>query len=220
MRKLNGIVLSALFGAISFSGGVNAQSAPVFNDQNLTKENLIDALKPEGAPPKSAPAVSVKPGSRGIVISDEKTDPKLECAYYRKKNSGSRGIQIAENAGKKIALYLTFTYNSAELTPESKKALGKLGDALQSETLNQCCFRVEGHTDAQGADEYNQKLSKRRADSVASYLEKAFHVDKDRLDAVGYGETKPVSDNDTEEGRQKNRRVEITNLGYAQQASE
>ena len=69
--------------------------------------------------------------------------------------------------------------------------------------------RVEGHTDDRGRDAYNQELSQRRANSVRRYLiDKG--VEKDRLEAVGYGESQPISENETNEGRAKNRRVEFT----------
>jgi OOP family OmpA-OmpF porin len=67
---------------------------------------------------------------------------------------------------------------------------------------------IEGHTDNVGTNEYNQKLSQERADSVVSYLVNELHVAPSRLSAVGYGETRPIADNSTEEGKQANRRVE------------
>jgi outer membrane protein OmpA-like peptidoglycan-associated protein len=71
--------------------------------------------------------------------------------------------------------------------------------------------RVEGHTDSKGSDAYNIKLSQRRANAVRDYLI-AHGVEADRLVAVGYGETRPVADNGTAEGRARNRRVEFTIL--------
>ncbi|MEC9396557.1 MAG: OmpA family protein, partial [Myxococcota bacterium] len=60
-----------------------------------------------------------------------------------------------------------------------------------------------------GKDEYNQKLSQKRAESVRKYLI-GRGIDRDRLEAVGYGEVQPIADNETQEGRAKNRRVEFT----------
>jgi outer membrane protein OmpA-like peptidoglycan-associated protein len=73
-------------------------------------------------------------------------------------------------------------------------------------------LRIEGHTDDVGADEFNQKLSQDRADSVRTYLV-GKGIAEDRLEAVGYGETKPVQDNKTSAGRAANRRTEFTPLG-------
>jgi len=69
-------------------------------------------------------------------------------------------------------------------------------------------LRVEGHTDATGSDEYNQQLSERRAASVRDFLAQQ-GVGMNRMVAVGYGASRPVADNQTREGRAKNRRVEI-----------
>lgn len=67
---------------------------------------------------------------------------------------------------------------------------------------------IEGHTDNVGNDDYNQKLSEKRANSIRQYLIDKFRIDGSRLTAVGYGKSKPVAGNDTEEGRQLNRRVQ------------
>ena len=67
---------------------------------------------------------------------------------------------------------------------------------------------VEGNTDSVGGEAYNQKLSERRADAVKDVLVKS-DIEASRITTVGYGETRPVASNDTEEGRAKNRRVSI-----------
>jgi OOP family OmpA-OmpF porin len=72
-------------------------------------------------------------------------------------------------------------------------------------------LEVQGHTDDQGADEYNMDLSQRRAETVIAYLG-LFGIDTSRLTPKGYGETAPVAPNTTEEGRAQNRRVELVKL--------
>jgi len=67
---------------------------------------------------------------------------------------------------------------------------------------------LAGHTDIVGTEEYNQKLSDRRAKAVADYLIRK-GINPSRINVVGYGSKKPVAPNDTEEGRAKNRRVEV-----------
>lgn len=69
--------------------------------------------------------------------------------------------------------------------------------------------RLEGHTCNMGSDEYNQTLSERRADAVKNYLVKEGAIEEPKISTIGYGESKPVSSNDTEEGRSRNRRVEV-----------
>lgn len=67
---------------------------------------------------------------------------------------------------------------------------------------------IEGHTDEVGTDEYNMQLSQRRANSVVEYLVEYSGIDRSRLKAVGYGKTRPVADNSTEEGKRQNRRID------------
>jgi outer membrane protein OmpA-like peptidoglycan-associated protein len=101
---------------------------------------------------------------------------------------------------------ILFKVNKADLTPDLKTSLAKIaGILLVFKTSN---VIVEGHTDNQGAAEYNQKLSERRAENVMNFLIEQ-GVGQDRLTAVGYGLTKPIADNSTKEGRQKNRRVDL-----------
>jgi outer membrane protein OmpA-like peptidoglycan-associated protein len=69
--------------------------------------------------------------------------------------------------------------------------------------------RVEGHTDSVGSDKYNQELSERRAEGVKNYLVQKGAVDASKITSVGYGETRPVASNKTEQGKAQNRRVEI-----------
>ncbi|MEP7236941.1 MAG: OmpA family protein, partial [Ferruginibacter sp.] len=73
--------------------------------------------------------------------------------------------------------------------------------------------QIDGHTDSQGGDDYNQKLSDERAASVKAYL-MSKGIAEGRLSSAGYGESKPVADNKTAAGRAKNRRVEMTLSNY------
>ena len=90
--------------------------------------------------------------------------------------------------------------------------LAKVGTALASDELTPFRFSIEGHTDAVGTEHYNQSLSQRRAASVEAFLIE-HGVPPDRLGTVGHGESTPVAPNETARGRQRNRRVEVINLG-------
>ena len=105
---------------------------------------------------------------------------------------------------------VNFAFNRADLLPEARTTLDhEVIPELKADP--ELSVAVEGHTDAVGSDAYNQKLSERRAASVKSYLE-AQGIAPSRIEAVGFGESRPVADNDTEMGRAKNRRVEIKEL--------
>ncbi len=108
---------------------------------------------------------------------------------------------------------LVFAFNSATILPASTQFLNAVGTALQSPYLAHYRFRIEGHTDSMGSDTYNMVLSARRAQSVKKYLAKNFGIASERLTSEGRGKREPIAPNETPEGRQKNRRVEIVNLG-------
>jgi outer membrane protein OmpA-like peptidoglycan-associated protein len=100
-----------------------------------------------------------------------------------------------------------FDFDKATLRDESQAELEKLLEFME----NNSNIRVEisGHTDSYGSDDYNKDLSNRRAESVVNWLKK-HGISETRLEYKGYGEEKPRATNDTEEGRQLNRRVEMT----------
>ncbi|MBN8696409.1 MAG: OmpA family protein [Bacteroidetes bacterium] len=102
-----------------------------------------------------------------------------------------------------------FDFNKSELKPDSYQELDRLVDFLKSNSGIE--IEIGGHTDNIGNDEYNQRLSQQRVESVMLYLTSK-GVQKDRLQAKGYGETKPIANNDTEDGKATNRRVEFTIL--------
>lgn len=113
-------------------------------------------------------------------------------------------------AGKTICAIndINFNFSESTIKPESYAYLDKLASIIQRMNKK---VEVCGHTDNVGADEFNMNLSKMRAQAVVEYLVKK-GVDRDKLTFSYYGETKPLTENDTEEGRAINRRVEFTIL--------
>ena len=105
-----------------------------------------------------------------------------------------------------IALNVEFDTNSAVVKEKYHSEIQRVADFMK--TYPKTTAVIEGHTDNIASAEYNQKLSQSRANSVRQYLIDKFGVKASRLSAVGYGMTKPIASNDTEEGRQKNRRVQ------------
>ncbi len=99
-----------------------------------------------------------------------------------------------------------FDFNSAALRSASRDSITQMADVFQK--YPDTTLRVEGFTDSTGAASYNQRLSERRAHSVATYLGNT-GVHSSRIDAVGYGKSQPRATNSTASGRQLNRRVEI-----------
>lgn len=99
-----------------------------------------------------------------------------------------------------------FAFDSAELTAEARNQLQGLMARLANADV--VSIKVLGHTDSQGSDAYNQKLSERRASSVVTFLV-GQGVASEKISSQGLGESQPVADNDSEQGRATNRRVEL-----------
>jgi OOP family OmpA-OmpF porin len=103
-----------------------------------------------------------------------------------------------------------FKYDSAELTPNAKVILDGVAKSLIAYPLKND-LEVQGHTSSEGTDAYNLRLSQKRSQSVANYLK--LKGVNNKLTAHGYGESRPITENATEEGRSRNRRVELIWLG-------
>ncbi len=111
------------------------------------------------------------------------------------------------NKSGRVAVYgIHFDTGKATIQPDSENVLGEIVKLLQQNP--DLKLRVEGHTDNQGNAAANQTLSEKRAQAVVAWLV-AHEVSASRLTAVGLGQTKPVADNSTPEGRTKNRRVDL-----------
>lgn len=102
---------------------------------------------------------------------------------------------------------LSFDSGKSQIKPESFELLAKVEKAIDIFPRSE--LTIEGHTDAHGGDDLNQKLSQDRAESVRQYMINAMRIPTYRLIATGYGETRPVSSNETEAGRARNRRIDI-----------
>ncbi len=116
-------------------------------------------------------------------------------------------VVVAEPAeAVRVELDVKFDFDKAQVKPESYGDIKNLADFLTQ--YPQTTTVVEGHTDSVGSDAYNQTLSERRANAVRDVLVNQYGVGSDRVNAVGYGETRPVADNTSADGRAVNRRVE------------
>lgn len=133
-----------------------------------------------------------------------------EAGFEKSLTFGPAEMKAALDAEGRVELHgILFDTDKATLKPESTEELQHVVTLLrENPTLT---LEVQGHTDDQGADDYNMELSQRRAETVVSYLG-LFGIDTGRLTARGYGESAPVGPNTTEEGRARNRRVELVKV--------
>jgi outer membrane protein OmpA-like peptidoglycan-associated protein len=142
-------------------------------------------------------------GAAGGVIGNYMDDQAEEMQQDLEGATVTRvgeGIRITFDSG------ILFDVDSSTLRPVAQDNLTNLAGIFQKyEDTN---ILLEGHTDSDGSDEYNMNLSERRARSVANYLAQQ-GVDMRRMSVMWYGESQPIADNSTPEGKQENRRVEV-----------
>lgn len=141
-------------------------------------------------------------GAAGVIIGDYMDAQAEELANVEGADVErvGEGIQLTFDSG------ILFDVNKADLKAPAKMNLKKVAQVLTD--YPDTDLLIAGHTDADGADDYNLDLSQRRAESVKTYLV-GQGVDPRRLETVGFGETQPVADNASADGKAKNRRVEV-----------
>ncbi len=127
----------------------------------------------------------------------EELEQELENAKVERVGEG---IQITMESG------ILFGVDSYALKPDAQEELKSMANVLNNYPDTK--IKVDGHTDSTGSESYNQSLSERRAKSVSGYL-RSLGISIDRITEQGFGESIPVADNNTVEGRSLNRRVEI-----------
>lgn len=152
-------------------------------------------IAPPGADVTPRPKESTPPAPK-VIVADHASTKEVELPRTEPPEVGKR-IRL-DNIG--------FEFAKATLTPESKQELDQLADMLIDYPLMR--IEVEGHTDDIGSDASNMVLSQDRAQAVVDFLRKR-KVEKERITAQGYGETRPLVPNDNEANRALNRRVEF-----------
>ncbi len=156
-----------------------------------------------GSTAKGAIIGAILGGAAGAIIGQQMDKQAAELEKDLEDVEIERvgeGIQITFNSG------ILFGFDSSDLRPEARENLRTLAESLQDYPNTE--LTIIGHTDSRGADDYNYDLSLRRANSAAGHL-MTQGVPRDRMTILGKGETEPVTSNDTDAGRQQNRRVEV-----------
>jgi len=143
-------------------------------------------------------------GAAGAIIGHQMDQKAKEI---QATVAGAEVTRVGEGLVVTFASGLLFDVDSSSLRAESKKNLDNLASSLTGDFADSKLLLV-GHTDGQGSDDYNLNLSRRRADAVASYLESQ-NISASRVETSGRGEAEPIASNDTDSGRQQNRRVEV-----------
>lgn len=146
----------------------------------------------------------------GATVGDymDKQQKQLEEDLAQEQQQKAIEIERLKDNTLKLSLNseVSFDFDSAAIKPSFEPSLRKLADVLMK--YDRTIVHIVGHTDSTGPEDYNLKLSQRRADSVTAYMVRS-NVPSDRLRSEGRGESEPRDNNNAEAGRQLNRRVEV-----------
>ena len=156
-----------------------------------------------GSTTRGAIIGAVVGGTAGAIIGHQMDQQAKEL---QQNIPGATVARVGEGIAVTFASGLLYDFDSDAVKADAATNLKNLAASLQKYPNTD--LLIVGHTDAVGADDYNQSLSQRRAAAAASYLASQ-GVSASRLRSLGRGETEPIATNDTEAGRQQNRRVEI-----------
>lgn len=156
----------------------------------------------------NAPKTDLPRSDKVYFFMESRPPEKLTFITDIRIAAGGRDLYDALEADGRVAVRdILFDTNSATIRSESRSILEQIGTMMQEHPeLN---LMIEGHTDNAGEFDWNMELSGERAKSVKSYLVENFGIDSSRMRSMGLGQTQPVDTNDTDVGRQKNRRVEL-----------
>ena len=159
--------------------------------------------KATGSTARGAVVGAVVGGAAGAIIGHQMDQKAKEI---QATVAGAQVTRVGEGLVVTFESGLMFDFDSDRLREESKKNLDNLATSLSN--FGDSKLLLVGHTDAQGTDSYNLDLSRRRSEAVGAYLQSK-GVSAARVQTAGRGETEPVASNDTDPGRQQNRRVEV-----------
>lgn len=143
-------------------------------------------------------------GSRRAAVTEPPREPEPAPAAERPRPAPEPAEPPPPPEPAMLEKHVEFDFDSHALRDRNRQDLDQIAEFMSEH--QDATVRLEGYTDSRGAMEYNQRLSERRAKSVHDYLV-AQGVSSDRIETVGFGETRPVATNETDQGRQRNRRV-------------
>lgn len=220
---LTGLIIAIPFLAtscVTYHFGVMDRAAHVPDDFGQTEAAIAQAEQSPGArycPEKLANAKALaKQGAEVYWACDNVGSGRLlkQARQLAKEAEGCGPAAAAPAPAAEeqqpvrvcISLNVQFDIDRYDVKPMYNDDIGRVADFMKKHP--EATAVIEGHTDDVGTEEYNLRLSERRAESVMQYLINRFGIEPSRLSSKGYGKTRPIADNATEEGRIKNRRIE------------
>lgn len=173
--------------------------------QQLTQQQ--QSLEEERQAREQAEARAQQAEEQARVAQRDVEQSRAEMAQLQRMQSVAKVRQEERGIVLTIPGSLLFASGKSDLLPSARRQLGQVAQALKADPRLPN-LRVEGHTDSVGAEDYNQRLSEARAQTVRDFLENR-GIPSDKIQVEGFGKSQPIADNSTPEGRADNRRVEI-----------
>jgi OOP family OmpA-OmpF porin len=179
---------------------VNADGCPIDSDGDGVPDYLDKC-------PDTPAGVKVNPNGCPIDSDGDGVPDYLDKCPDTPKGAkvDANGCTMKLTEKVSITLKINFDTNKAVIKPGFGREIQAVADFMRQ--YPGTAVVIEGHTDNVGEADYNQKLSQRRAEAVAKTLSHDYGIAADRIQAVGYGQSRPIADNKTAEGRAENRRV-------------
>jgi len=205
MKKFNALLLVALATAILFSGCASMNRTTKGAAVGTAAGGAVGAVVGRAAGNTALGAIigAAVGGATGAVIGRQ-MDKQAE--EIEKSVPDAKVERVGEGIVVEFSSAVLFGFDRSDLSADAKTNLDKLVTVLNS--YPDTNLEIQGHTDSKGTEAYNQTLSEKRASTVSAYLA-AKNIASSRLTTKGFGETAPKYDNETEEGRAQNRRVEF-----------
>ncbi len=189
------------------------------DDERIRDEIVTARIMADGAHVKvfinerrisNAPRIELARGNRITFEMWGRDDRPIYIGNIRLAAGGRDLYDDLIEKGRVATHGILFAVSSDRIRPESTPTLEEIGEMLADHP--ELRIAIEGHTDSDGDDANNLELSGRRAEAVKQYLIETYGIDPGRLEAAGFGESNPTASNDTPEGKQQNRRVELVVL--------
>ena len=198
LRRRLGTVALSLAPALAGAADAPYAAGPWDSATEAAAEAAVARLGPRRSVAIQATVVSVVGLTAGVTASVQQVRQAMQ-------DLGAKETDLEVHV--ELPADVLFDFDKAEIRADAASALGNVATIIRAYPSGSAA--LEGHTDAKGDDAYNQRLSERRAESVRRWLADKERIDAGKLSARGWGERRPVASNDTDQGRQKNRRVEV-----------
>jgi outer membrane protein OmpA-like peptidoglycan-associated protein len=192
---------------VAYIEGLSEQAAQAERDLTDTRARVADLEEEIRDLDQRLGGVSQE---RVALVQRLEAEERIREQFATIENMFERDEARVSREGNRMVIRLvglTFPSGQDVVQPNHRELLEKLKQAADVFPRSQ--ITIEGHTDSYGGDENNLALSRRRAEAVGAFLTNELQMPAVRISSVGYGETQPIANNDTEQGRQRNRRIDV-----------